>query len=169
MLDEAQLERTLDLWSSLWQEDERAACEQALARLVTAEECADEARPQTVAALAACFIVATPTLMEAALDVVGRFNNAELAAVGLAVEARQPHYRRAVELRHRVQEVVALLERAAREPDEEADRLLERVDARDLWEALHQSDDPTVRAEAAWHLGRRGPHQRYNLGAGALS
>jgi hypothetical protein len=170
MLDEAQLERTLDLWSSVWREDERAACEQALARLVAAEECPAEARPQTVAALAACLIVATPTLMEVALDAVGRFSNAELSAVGLAVETRQPLYRRAVELRHRVVAVVALLEKAARQPDNSvADQLLERVDARDLWAALHASCDPRVRAEAAWRLARRGPHQRYNLGQGALS
>ena len=170
MLDEAHLERTLDLWSSAWREDERAACEQALARLVTAEECPAEARPQTVAALAACFIVATPALMAAALDAVGRFSNAELSAMGLAVELRQPLYRRAVELRHRVAAVVALLEKAARQPDHAiADQLLERVDARDLWAALHASCDPQVRAEAAWRLARRGPHQRFHLGEGALS
>ncbi len=170
MLDEAQLERTLDLWASTWRDDERAACEQALARLVAAEECPAEARPQTVAALAACLIVATPALMAAALDAVGRFSNAELSAVGLAVEARQPLYRRAEELRHRVAAVVVLLEKAARAPDNAvADALLERIDARDLWAALHASCDPLVRAEAAWRLGRRGPHQRANLGAGALT
>ena len=170
MLDEAQLERTLDLWASTWREDERQACEQALARLVVAEECPAEARPQTVAALAACFIVATPALMAAALEVVGRFSNAELSAVGMAVELRQPLYRRAVELRHRAAAVVALLEKAARDPHNSVtDQLLERVDARDLWAALHASCDPRVRAEAAWRLARRGPHQHFSIGAGALT
>jgi hypothetical protein len=170
MLDEAHLERTLDLWSSAWQDDERAACEQALARLVTAEECPAEARPQTVAALAACFLVATPALMEAALDAVGRFSNAELSAVGLAVERRQPVYRRAGELRHRADAIIVLLEKAARDPDNSiADQLLERIDARDLWTAMHASYDPQVRAEAAWRLARRGPHQRWSVGEGALA
>ena len=62
MLDQAQLERTLDLWASMWLAEERVHFERALERVVDS----DVPPPLKAAAVAACRIIATPRLLAAA-------------------------------------------------------------------------------------------------------
>jgi hypothetical protein len=162
MIDLEKLESTLDLWASLWSPRERDAVEGALSRVL-----AGDGRHETrLAALAACHVIATPRLLEAAARAVelDRFTAAEADAVE---RETLPLYR-LVEHAARIrgaQEVVALL--AARFLDEPrnpiAGPLLDRVDVRDLFVVAQASDDPRVRAEAERRIARRGPHQRARL------
>src|SRR5207302_957100 len=62
MLDLAELERTLDLWASMWLAEERVQFERALERVVDG----DVPMPLKAAAVAACRIIATPRLLGAA-------------------------------------------------------------------------------------------------------
>ena len=61
MLDVAELERTLDLWASMWSAEERAQFERAVERVVDG----DGPLPLKAAAVAACRIIATPRLLGA--------------------------------------------------------------------------------------------------------
>ena len=59
MVDLDQLERSLDLWASMWEPHERVSFERALERVLVS----DVSEPLQLAALAACQIIATPRLL----------------------------------------------------------------------------------------------------------
>ncbi|HEY2749463.1 MAG TPA: hypothetical protein VGL86_32815, partial [Polyangia bacterium] len=61
MLDVMELERTLDLWASMWLAEERAQFERAVERIVDG----DGPLPLKAAAVAASRIIATPRLLGA--------------------------------------------------------------------------------------------------------
>jgi hypothetical protein len=162
MVDVAQLERTLDLWASMWQPKERAQFERAMERVLEA----DGATPLKLAALTACRAIGTPRLLDAAERAAGDFSDEALASVAEVAEPRARLLTHAARLTHNRVGVTFLLDKAVRQPDNRvADLLLDRIDIRDLYAALQASFDDDVRAEAARRVARRGPHQRARLRA----
>jgi hypothetical protein len=158
MVDVAQLERTLDLWASMWQPHERAQFERALERVV------DGDAPLTLrlAALAACRVIATPRLLGAAERVAPMLTAFELEDVETVAEPRARLLRHAERLDRA--DVMFLLEKTVRDPDNPvADKLLDRVDVRDLYAVMCATFDDAERVEAARRIARRGPHQRTRL------
>ena len=161
LFDHAQLTRTLDLWASMWQPRERAVFEHALERVLVGDGVELKR-----AALAACHAIATPRLLGAAARAVvaGHFDGAEAAAIAAEVEPEARVLHHASRFARDRRGVSFLLEKAARDPHNPvADKLLDRVDIRDLWAVLQASDDDALRAEAARRIARRGPHQRARL------
>lgn len=160
MVDVAQLERTLDLWASMWQPRERARFEEALAQVVIG----DESLALRLAALAACRVIGSPRLLGAAERAASELDEIWIEAVQEVVEPRARLMRHAARLQHDLFGVRFLLEKAVRDPENPvADKLLDRVDVRDLYTAMHAGLDERVRVEAARRLARRGPYQRTRL------
>jgi hypothetical protein len=160
MVDVAQLERTLDLWASMWQPRERALFERALERVLEGQGPAS----LKLAALAACEVIATPRLLGAAGQAAHAFDPQSLAAVATVATplARVCHH--AERLRRDTSGVYFLLEKSVRDPDNPvADKLLDRVDIRDVYAVMQASDAEELRIEAARRIARRGPHQRARL------
>lgn len=159
MVDLAQLERTLDLWASMWHGPERALFERALERVVEGGP-----EPLRVAALAACAVIATPRLLGAAERAAAQLDDHTLAALAAVVEPRRRLLAHATRLARDPNAIVFWLDKAVRDPDHPvADKLLDRVDIRDLYAVLQAIDDDALRTEAARRLARRGPHQRARL------
>jgi len=166
MLDEAQLERTLDLWASMWEAGERVRFEDALERALIGAVFEEGARPQALAALAACLTIHTPRLLGAACSAVehGWFSDDEQVAAEMVSRERERLLRHAERLRHQLGAVLFLLEKATRQPENVVvDKLLERIDLRDLWTALQLTGDERLHDEAARRIARRGRHQRSRL------
>jgi hypothetical protein len=158
MLDVAELERTLDLWASMWLAEERVQFERALERVVDG----DVALPLKAAAVAACRIIATPRLLGAA-ERAGWFLEDDTLAQIEAVAAPLGRLLRHAEKQDRAG-VAFLVDKAVRDPHNRvADKLLDRVDIRELYSVMNMSFDDEHRVEAAAHLARRGPHQRARL------
>src|SRR6478672_10983694 len=143
MLDEAELERTLDLWSSMWLAEERVQFERALERVVDGEA----AEPLKAVAVAACRIIGTPRLLGAAERSWWFMEESTLAAIDAAVETREKIMRHAARLDRAG--VAFLLDKAARDPSNPvADKLLDRVDIRDLYAVMCQTFEDAPRVEA---------------------
>jgi hypothetical protein len=160
MVDVVQLERTLDLWASMWQPRERARFEDALERVVHS----DAPLPMRLAALAACEVIGSPRLLGAAERAATELDEIWLLAVEEVAEPRARLMRHAGRLQHDIFGVRFLLDKAVRDPQNPvADKLLDRVDVRDLYAAMHAALDDETRTEAARRLARRGPHQRARL------
>jgi len=160
MLDEAQLERTLDLWASMWLAEERVQFERALERVVDG----DAPEPLKAVAVAACRIIGTPRLIGAAERSWWFMEESTLAHIDAIVETRARIMRHASRLAQDRAGVAFLLDKAVREPGNPvADKLLDRVDIRDLYAVMSQTFDDALRVEAGRRLARRGPHQRTRL------
>jgi hypothetical protein len=158
MLDVAELERTLDLWASMWLAEERVQFERALERVVDG----DVALPLKAAAVAACRIIATPRLLGAAERAGWFLEDGTLAQIE-AVAAPLARLLRHAEKQDRAG-VAFLVDKAVRDPHNRvADKLLDRVDIRELYSVMNMSFDDEHRVEAAAHIARRGPHQRARL------
>ena len=160
MLDVGQLESTLDLWASMWLARERAQFERALERVVDGEA----PLPLKAAALAACRVIATPRLLGAAERAARSLDDATLEEIDAAAEPRARLQRHAARLALDRPSVAFLLDKAVRDPENPvADKLLDRVDIRDLYAVMSLTFDDDRRAEAARRLARRGPYQRARL------
>jgi hypothetical protein len=160
MVDVAQLERTLDLWASLWQPRERAQFEHAIERVLRSG-----APPSLkAAALAACWIIRTPRLLGAAERAAAAVDDQTLAEVMGLAEPRARLLGHAAHLAGDRTTVRLLVEKAVRDPHNRvADKLLDVIDIRDLYATMRTSFDDAVRTEAARRLKRRGPYQRARL------
>lgn len=158
MVDVAQLERTLDLWASMWHPHERAQFERALERVLDG----DSSLPLKLAALAACRVIATPRLLGAAERVASMLDDMAVEDVETVAEPRARLLRHAERLQHDRTGIMFLLEKAL-DGNAVADRLLDRVDVRDLYAVMNITFDDELRREAAIRLARRGPHQRTRL------
>ncbi len=160
MVDVAQLERTLDLWASMWQPRERAQFERALERVLDG----DATPSLKAAALAACRVIATPRLLGAATRAAAAMDVMTLEDIETVAEPRARLLRHAERLQHDRAGVMFLLENVVRNPGNRvADKLLDRVDIRDLYAVMNITFDDELRREAALRLSRRGPHQRTRL------
>jgi hypothetical protein len=160
MVDLDQLERTLDLWASMWQPRERELFEFALERVLQNEP----SRSLRLAALAACRAIGTPGLHAIAERSESQFDALELEDVFTVVEPRAWVLAVAATLAHNHRAVVFLLDDVVHGPDgAAADAVLDRVDIRDLYAVMHAEEDELLRTEAARRLARRGPHQRARL------
>jgi hypothetical protein len=158
MLDVAELERTLDLWASMWLAEERVHFERALERVVDS----NVPPARKAAAVAACHIIGTPRLVGAAERSWWFLDEATLAEIEAVVEPRARILRHA-EKQDRAA-VAFLVDKAVREPHNcVADKLLERVDIRALYAVMSTSFDDEHRVEAARRIALRGPHQRARL------
>jgi len=160
MLDEAELERTLDLWASMWLAEERVQFERALERVVDG----DAPLPLKTAAVAACRIIGTPRLVGAAERAWWFLDEPALAEIDYVAAPRARILRHAERLAHDRAGIAFLLDKAVRDPDNPvADKLLDRVDVRDLYAVMSATFDDAERVEAARRIARRGPHQRARL------
>ncbi len=160
MLDEAELERTLDLWASMWLADERVQFERALERVVDG----DAPLPLKAAAVAACRVIGTPRLLGAAERAWWFLDEPTLADIDAMALPRARILRHAERLAHDRRSVAFLLDKAVRDPENPvADKLLDRVDVRDLYAVMSATFDDLQRVEAARRIARRGPHQRGRL------
>lgn len=160
MLDVAELERALDLWASMWSGPERALFERALERVLAG----NGPEPLKLAALAACAVIATPRLLGAAERAAAPLDDATLAELARVVEPRRRLLMHAARLARDPGAAHFWLAKAVRDPDHPlADKLLDRLDIRDLYAVLQATDDDALRTEAARRLVRRGPHQRARL------
>jgi len=160
MLDVAQLERTLDLWASMWLAHERAQFERALERVVDG----DAPSPLRAAALCACHIIGTPRLLGAATNAAWSLDRETLAEIATVSATRARLLRHAARLLQDRAGVRFLLAKIVREPENPvADKLLDRVDIRDLYAVMSASFDDDVRTEAGRRIARRGPYQRARL------
>jgi len=160
MLDEAELERTLDLWASMWLAEERVHFERALERIVDGEA------PLSLkaAAVAACQIIATPRLLGAAERAWWLLDETTLAEIEEVAAPRARILRHAERMAHDRIGIGFLLDKAVRDPSNPvADKLLDRVDIRDLYAVMSATFDDAQRSEAARRIARRGPHQRTRL------
>lgn len=158
MLDVAELERTLDLWASMWLAEERVQFERALERVVDG----DVPLPLKAAAVAACQIIGTPRLLGAAERASWFLEDSTLAEIEAIAEPRARILRHA-EKQDRAG-VAFLVDKAVREPSNRvADKLLDRVDIRELYAVMNLSFEDDNRVEAARRITRRGPHQRARL------
>jgi len=160
MVDLDQLERSLDLWASMWEPHERVSFERALERVLLS----DVSEPLQLAALAACQIIATPRLLGAAGRAGAHFDPPAMAAVtsvAMPLGRIRHHEER---LRHDKVGVYFLLEKSVLDPSNPvADKMLDRVDVRDLYAVMQVCDADELRVEAARRIARRGPHQRARL------
>jgi hypothetical protein len=160
MVDVAQLERTLDLWASMWQPRERALFERALERVLEGHGPAS----LKLAALTACEVIATPRLLGAAAQAAHGFDAPSLEAVVAVATPLARICQHAERLRRDTSGVYFLLEKSVRDPGNPvADKLLDRVDIRDVYAVMQASDAEDLRIEAARRIARRGPHQRARL------
>jgi hypothetical protein len=160
MLDIAQLERTLDLWASMWEPRERALFERALERVLEAHAPAT----MKLVALAACEVIGTPRLLGAATNAAPLFDPFSLAAVDAITLPLARVCRHAEQLRRDTATVYLLVAKAVRDPENPvADKLLDRIDIRDLYAVMQSSDGEELRVEAARRIARRGAHQRARL------
>jgi len=161
MLDVAELERTLDLWASMWLPEERAQFERAVERVIDA---ADAPLPLKAAAVAAAQIIGTPRLLGASERAAWMLEDAVLAEIEEITRPRARLMRHAERLAHDRLGVAFLLDKAVREPSNPvADKLLDRVDVRDLYAVMSTSFDEEVRREAARRIAARGPRQKARL------
>ena len=159
-MNEAELERTLDLWASMWLAEERVQFERALERVVDGEA----AEPLKAVAVAACRIIGTPRLVGAAERSWWFMEESTLLAIDAMVEPRARIMQHAARLAQDRAGIAFLLDKAVRDPGNPvADKLLDRVDIRDLYAVMAQTLDDARRAEAGRRLARRGPHQRTRL------
>jgi hypothetical protein len=161
MVDLEQLEKTLDLWASMWQPRERELFEVALERVLQNEN--EPSRSLRLAALAACRAIGTPGLHAIADRAEAEFDALELEDVVTVAEPHAWVLAVAATLTHNHRAVVLLLENVVHAPDAAADAVLDRVDIRDLYAVMHADEDELLRTEAARRLARRGPHQRARL------
>jgi hypothetical protein len=160
MLDLAQLERTLDLWASMWVAGERAQFERALERVVEG----DAPMPLKAAAACACQIIGTPRLIGAATNAGWQLDRATLQEIEAVAAPRARLLHHAERLSQDRDGVRFLIDKIVREPaNPVADKLLDRVDIRELYAVMNTSFDDAVRSEAARRIARRGPHQRGRL------
>jgi hypothetical protein len=160
LLDEVELERTLDLWASMWLAEERVQFERALERVVDGEA----AEPLKAVAVAACRIIGTPRLVGAAERSWWFMEESTLAEIDAIVEVRARIVQHASRMAHDRAGIAFLLDKSVRDPGNPvADKLLDRVDIRDLYAVMCQTFDDARRAEAGRRLARRGPHQRARL------
>jgi hypothetical protein len=160
MLDEAELERTLDLWASMWLAEERVHFERALERIVDGEA------PLSLkaAAVGACQIIATPRLLGAAERDWWLLDVPSLAEIEEVAAPRARILRHAERMAQDRIGIGFLLDKAVRDPSNPvADKLLDRVDIRDLYAVMSATFDDAQRSEAARRIARRGPHQRTRL------
>ncbi|MCA1665448.1 MAG: hypothetical protein LC659_14485 [Myxococcales bacterium] len=154
----AELERTLDLWASMWLAEERVQFERALERVVDG----DVAQPLKAAAVAACRIIGTPRLLGAGERAAWFLEDETLAQIE-AVAAPLARILRHAGKQDRAG-VAFLVDKAVRDPHNRvAGKLLDRVDIRELYSVMSLSFDDEHRVEAAAHIARRGPHQRARL------
>jgi hypothetical protein len=160
MLDVAQLERTLDLWASMWLGRERAQFERALERVVEG----DAPSSLRAAAVCACRVIGTPRLVGAATNAGWSLDRQTLAEIAAVAEPRARLLRHAHRLAQDRDGVRFLLDKIVRDPSNPvADKLLDRVDIRELYAVMSISFDDDVRSEAARRVACRGPHQRARL------
>jgi hypothetical protein len=160
MLDEAELERTLDLWASMWLAEERVQFERALERVIDG----DAPTPLKAAAVAACRIIATPRLLGAAERAWWFLEDETLAEIEAVAEPRARILRHAERMAHDREGIAFLLGKAVRDPGNPvADKLLDRVDIRDLYAVMCATFEDAERVEAARRIARRGSHQRARL------
>ncbi|MGZ3442008.1 MAG: hypothetical protein ACXVDD_20960 [Polyangia bacterium] len=160
MLDVAQLERTLDLWASMWLAHERAQFERALERVVEG----DAPESLKAAAVCACHVIGTPRLVGAATNASWALDRPTLNEIAAVAGPRARLLRHAARLAQDREGVRFLLDKIVREPENPvADKLLDRVDIRDLYAVMTLCFDDDVRTEAARRIARRGPHQRARL------
>jgi hypothetical protein len=160
MVDVDQLERTLDLWASMWLAHERAQFERAIERVVDG----NGALTLKAAALAACHVIGTPRLLGAVERAAFLLEDSALAEIAAVAEPRARLCRHAERLAEDRAGVAFLVDKAVRDPDNPvADKLLDRVDIRQLYAVMTASFEDDRRAEAARRLARRGPHQRARL------
>jgi hypothetical protein len=158
MLDVAELERTLDLWASMWLAQERVQFERALERVADG----DVPLPLKAAAIAACRIIGTPRLWGAAERAWWFLEESTLVEIDDIVEPRARIVQHAA--RQDRAAVTLLLDKAVRDPQNPvADKLLDRVDIRELHAVMSATFDDERRGEAARRIARRGPHQRARL------
>src|SRR5437763_4958474 len=94
MLDVAQLERTLDLWASMWEAHERAQFERALERIVEG----NAADPLKAAAVCACQIIGTPRLVGVATNAAWALDRETLAEIAAVAAPRARLLRHAARL-----------------------------------------------------------------------
>jgi hypothetical protein len=144
----------------MWQPRERAQFEAALERVLEG----DGSPPLKLAALATCHVIGSPRLLGAAARAELSFDEASLDDVAEVAAPRARLLRHAHRLQHDIVAVIFLLEKAVRDPENPvADKLLDRIDVRDLFAAMHASNDEEVRAEAGRRLISRGHYQRARL------
>ncbi len=160
MLDVMELERTLDLWSSMWLPEERAQFERAVERVVDGYG----PFPLKAAAVAACRIIATPRMLGALERAEWLLEDDVLHEIDAVAGPRARLMRHAERLAHDRQGVAFLLDKAVRDPENPvADKLLDRVDIRDLYAVMTTSFDDERKREAARRIALRGPRQRARL------
>ena len=160
MLDLMELERTLDLWASMWLPEERAQFERAVERVVDGEA----PLPLKAAAVAACRIIATPRLLGAAERAEWLLEDQVLAELEAVAGPLARLMRHAERLAHDRQGVAFLVDKAVRDPQSPvAGKLLDRVDIRDLYAVMVAGADDERRREAARRIALRGPRQRARL------
>jgi hypothetical protein len=154
MFDPRTLERTLDLWASSWEAEERAAIERALAKILAGTT----PLPTQLAALAACYAIGTSALHAAAAG-ASQFTAEEIAGVREATL----DLARCLEVAERMRGDRAVIELLLDDPSGFADELLDRVDVRDLHFIAQANGDERIAGEAARRIARRGEHQRRRL------
>ena len=160
MLDESELERTLDLWASMWLPEERAQFERAVERVV------DGAAPLALkaAAVAACRAIATPRLLGIAERADWVLEDELLDEIERVATPRARLLRHAERLSHDRAGVAFLLDKVVRDPENPvADKLLDRVDLREIYAVMSATFDDDRRMEAARRIARRGKRQKARL------
>ncbi|HEX8954112.1 MAG TPA: hypothetical protein VF945_19790, partial [Polyangia bacterium] len=146
--------------AAMWLADERQQFERALERVVDGLA----PLPLKAAAVAACHIIATPRLLGAAERAWWFLDEPMLAEIDAVVEPRARILRHAERLAHDRAGVAFLLDKWVRDPGNPvADKLLDRVDIRDLYAVMCATFEDQWRVEAARRIARRGPHQRGRL------
>lgn len=161
MLDVAELERTLDLWAAMWLAEERTQFERAVERVIDGEAAP---LPLKAAAVAAARIIATPRLLGAAERAAWMLEDHVLAEIDRVAEPRARLMRHAERLAHDRRGVAFLVDKAVRDPHNPvADKLLDRVDIRDLYAVMVAALDDETQREAARRIARRGPRQKGRL------
>jgi hypothetical protein len=160
MLDENELERTLDLWASMWLAEERTQFERAVERVVDGEA----PLPLKAAAVAACRIIGTPRLLGAAERAAWLLEDELLDEIEEVAGPRARLMRHAERLGQDRAGVAFLLDKAVRDPQNPvADKLLDRVDIRELYAVMSATFDDERKQEAARRIARRGKRQKARL------
>lgn len=158
LIDFDHLERALDLWQCMWTPEEQAGYETALLRAMT------EAHPRAIQlhALAACHVIGTPRLFDAAVRAAesDAFGRAEIDAIERETLGLYNLMQAAARLRGKHLTVEHLLARVVTGPDPESDALLDRVDARDLIAVARVTPSMRIYREVERRIARRGRYQR---------
>jgi hypothetical protein len=161
LFDFVEVDRTRDLWASLWEVREQQAFEKALGRIVEGEG----PRRLRLEALAACHVIATPAMLEVAQRAVDErwFSTRELEHVTRHTLPLYRLHQRARLLRGHRPAVQLYVELYLGEPDHPvAGPLLDVIDVCDLY-LVNQAAPTLIALEAARRILSRGPHQRRRL------